>query len=787
MTDEEQPGHRRPRRSVDDGDGEAGSDPRRRYFSETAADRSTTRHRRRRGPGDPHTTGSIPLVRVNEPADITPGEYRRPSSPVPPIEVRRADSAVTDTGRHTWRIEGPGERPSPERPAHEQPTQDGSAGRPLRGRRSVPAPAPAPALPAAGPSYEATGPQRPVPSPPIASQPAAPQAPAPQAPAPQSPAPRPVGRPSAAPRPAATAPAAPQRAVPRSTAPVAARPPVVPAPVAPPVPETPAAPPLRETPAAPPVSERPVAESPATESFAVESPAVEPAGPVEFFTEPHPAEDYRFADAGETAVVAIPAAVPRPPATGTPPVAENRPAVDIPVVENPAVEILAVENLAVEYSEANSAVEYSDAVEYSAVTDSPTAGIPVSEPEPTENFAAVGATGHGDAPRLAGDRTRRHRHQRRSGHKVAIALSLLLVVVLAAGGFVAYKLGVFDSRTDFSSDTGQGSVLVHIPANASLRDMGDALADAGVVGSRRAFVDAAGGAHLEAGYYGLPKGVSASAAVRMMSGTEHRVGRILVPPGVQLDTKEDVAGHVTPGIFDLIATATKVDDDGTDLGVTVDDLTAAATTASAADLGVPDWARESFDKLAGDHRRIEGLIAAETFEDVNPRLDATQVLKSLITSSAALFDSWGLHSGNHSGLEPYETLVAASIVEGEALHADDFPMVARVILNRLEKNNALEMDSTANYSATIVNLDVAGDVYKDDNPWNTYQYKGLPITPIGAVSKQALSAMENPADGDWFYFVTVDQQGTTRFSATFEQHKRNREEACKNHMVTTNC
>ena len=55
-------------------------------------------------------------------------------------------------------------------------------------------------------------------------------------------------------------------------------------------------------------------------------------------------------------------------------------------------------------------------------------------------------------------------------------------------------------------------------------------------------------------------------------------------------------------------------------------------------------------------------------------------------------------------------------------------------------------------------------------PWNTYAKDGLPETPIASPSIEAIEAMENPAEGNWLFFVTVDKDGTTVFNDTFEQH-----------------
>ncbi|GEE02699.1 hypothetical protein nbrc107696_31450 [Gordonia spumicola] len=378
---------------------------------------------------------------------------------------------------------------------------------------------------------------------------------------------------------------------------------------------------------------------------------------------------------------------------------------------------------------------------------------------------------------------------RKKSRRLLFAIAgVILVAVLVLGGLGLKWLGVFESQTDYSSTTGSGSVLVEVPADAAIRDVGQTLTDAGVVGSQRAFVDAAeGGAGVSAGFYELPKGISAKAALEMMSGDDRRVGRFVVPEGLTLDSKKSSDGTTRPGIFQMISKATTFSTDDKQYGVTVDQLKDAAANSTPEQLGVPDWATAKVKELTGDHRRIEGLIASGAWEDIDPRLDARAILKDLITRSVSRFTAWGLLSGNDAGKSPYDELTIASIVEAEAQHEDDFPKVARVIVNRLAQNIRLQMDSTVNYTADVADIDVHGESYLADNKWNTYQHDGLPLTPIGAVGERALAATENPTPGDWVYFVTVDKEGTTLFAKTFAQHKKNRQVACRNKFLTVGC
>ncbi|HEY7720021.1 MAG TPA: endolytic transglycosylase MltG, partial [Pedococcus sp.] len=100
--------------------------------------------------------------------------------------------------------------------------------------------------------------------------------------------------------------------------------------------------------------------------------------------------------------------------------------------------------------------------------------------------------------------------------------------------------------------------------------------------------------------------------------------------------------------------------------------------------------------------------------------------------------------------------------------------IARVIYNRLEgeeTNGLLQIDATVNYAAdnelgavpTTEDLEL-------DSPYNTYKYPGLPPTPIEAPGEAALEAAANPADGGWYYYVTVNlKTGETKFAETYDE------------------
>ena len=127
-------------------------------------------------------------------------------------------------------------------------------------------------------------------------------------------------------------------------------------------------------------------------------------------------------------------------------------------------------------------------------------------------------------------------------------------------------------------------------------------------------------------------------------------------------------------------------------------------------------------------------------------------------------------------------LIAASLIERESL-PQDFDKVARVILNRLDVGQPLQFDSTVNYALDETEVATTDADRANPTPWNTYAMAGLPATPIASPSIAALQAVENPAVGPWLYFVTVDQQGTTLFTDSYDEHLRNIEQAMQSGIL----
>jgi len=100
------------------------------------------------------------------------------------------------------------------------------------------------------------------------------------------------------------------------------------------------------------------------------------------------------------------------------------------------------------------------------------------------------------------------------------------------------------------------------------------------------------------------------------------------------------------------------------------------------------------------------------------------------------------------------------------------PLVSSVIYNRLSKGMALQMDGTLNYGVYSHIKVTPERIQNDSSRFNTYKYKGLPPSPIGAVSFDALKAAMKPAKTEYLYFMK-NAQGKHDFTQSFDAHRQN--------------
>lgn len=108
----------------------------------------------------------------------------------------------------------------------------------------------------------------------------------------------------------------------------------------------------------------------------------------------------------------------------------------------------------------------------------------------------------------------------------------------------------------------------------------------------------------------------------------------------------------------------------------------------------------------------------------------------------------------------------ASILEREAYNTQDRRMIAGVLWNRIARGMPLQVDSPFAYTLGKGTFQLTIADLTSDSPYNTYNHKGLPPTPIGSPSLDSLLAAVTPIQSDYLYFL-ADKNGVTHYCKTY--------------------
>jgi UPF0755 protein len=328
--------------------------------------------------------------------------------------------------------------------------------------------------------------------------------------------------------------------------------------------------------------------------------------------------------------------------------------------------------------------------------------------------------------------------------KVVMGLVVLVLPVVALGVGVRTLIDRMGGPADYAGP-GTGSVTVQVKPGDSASTIATTLADADVVASAAAFIDAANAdpasRGLQPGYFTLRTQMSAAEALgALLDPASRQQSSVTVPEGLRVD--QTVA---------LLAKAT----------------------------GVP---RSRFEKVLQQPQGLalpsyangdpEGFLFPATYQ-FDPGAGAKQILGAMVQRFRQAAAQVGLTAkAAASGQSPRDVVIIASLIQAE-VHAADFGKAARVVLNRLAAGMPLQFDSTVNFALNSNDLTLTQSQLGFDSPYNTYKYAGLTPGPIDAPGEAALTAALAPPAGNWLYFVTVDPAtGKTTFTADYQEFLR---------------
>lgn len=191
-------------------------------------------------------------------------------------------------------------------------------------------------------------------------------------------------------------------------------------------------------------------------------------------------------------------------------------------------------------------------------------------------------------------------------------------------------------------------------------------------------------------------------------------------------------------------------------------------------------AETSKSSLYQQFRQYEGRLFPDTYLFAKDST-AEQIIRRLTDTFSQKTD--GL-SGSRQPITN-DTLILASLIEREAKHAQDRPLVAGVLKNRLDIGMALQVDATLQYAKASRDSTIYANGSTADwwpgiaaadksltSPYNTYASSGLPPAPISNPGLSSIKAALSPTKVDYLYYIS-EPDGTTRYAVTLEEHNAN--------------
>lgn len=171
----------------------------------------------------------------------------------------------------------------------------------------------------------------------------------------------------------------------------------------------------------------------------------------------------------------------------------------------------------------------------------------------------------------------------------------------------------------------------------------------------------------------------------------------------------------------------------------------------------------------------EGSILPDTYDFERGESRASVIARMQKAMDDYLAEAWEKRTDKAVVKTREEALILASIVEKETAQADERPMVAGALSNRVRIGMMLGADATTIYPITKgkpLGRRIRVSELRSTNPYNTRAVAGLPPGPITNPGRESIAAVLDPAETKALYYV-ADGTGGHVFSETLEEHNRN--------------
>lgn len=234
-----------------------------------------------------------------------------------------------------------------------------------------------------------------------------------------------------------------------------------------------------------------------------------------------------------------------------------------------------------------------------------------------------------------------------------------------------------------------------------------------------------------------------------------QAGDFRLNPGMDAGS---VARELTHGTLDVWVTTLE--------GWRVEEVAAKLTK----ELDIPE---SEFVKVAR-----EGYMFPDTY--LIPR-DATvgAVARLFTTTFEQKVDEKLRADAKRTGLSFDDVMTLASIVEREGRTDEDRPVIAGILLKRLEADWPIQADATIQYALgyqvrekTWWKKALTDEDKKLESAYNSYLNPGLPPGPIANPGLASIKAVVYPKETEYWYYLH-DPEGVVHYAETLEEHNSN--------------
>ncbi|MBO4591514.1 MAG: endolytic transglycosylase MltG [Eubacterium sp.] len=340
--------------------------------------------------------------------------------------------------------------------------------------------------------------------------------------------------------------------------------------------------------------------------------------------------------------------------------------------------------------------------------------------------------------------------------KLMIILAAAFLLFVVVSDYISdYKKQYENELTSMESNPGE-EVTITIPKNSSAKEVAAILKKNGLIKFEKAFVtrlqESEYRGRLQAGKFKLRKGMNTLEMMEIICKEDEDskiVKQLVIPEGYTVD---------------LIAEACEEADicDKRDFinalkSVTSNDFEYLADVPSGADV----------------RYTLEGYLFPATY-DISKSTTAEDVVSMMLNAFQNYYTEEMNSVAAEKGMNSFEVLTRASMIEREAKLDSERPIIASVLNNRINADMLLQIDSTVLYPISDGMYDTGDPSIEDlslQSPYNTYVYRGLPVGPICNPGLSCINAVLYPEETDYLYYHVVDEKaGKHIFTETYEEH-----------------